>query len=86
MEGVKERHLKYFRAVSNPLRRDKLKALEGGEATINSLQFRTNLDSKTLEWHLFRSSLALTIFSPQWTPFSSPWLLRQDLTCGEEDG
>ena len=52
MEGVKERHLKYFRAVSNTLRRDILKALEGGEITIDTLQSRTNLDSKTLEWHL----------------------------------
>jgi DNA-binding transcriptional ArsR family regulator len=52
MEGVKERHLKYFRAVSNPLRRDILKALEGGEATIDTLQSKTNLDGKALEWHL----------------------------------
>jgi len=52
MEGVKERHLEYFRAVSNPLRRDILKALEAGEATIDTLQSRINLDGGTLEWHL----------------------------------
>lgn len=52
MEGVKERHLKYFRAISSPLRRDILKVLEEGEATIEALQSRTNLDCKTLEWHL----------------------------------
>ena len=52
MEGVKERHLEYLRAVSNPLRRDILKALEGGEATIDTLQSRTYLDGGTLEWHL----------------------------------
>jgi DNA-binding transcriptional ArsR family regulator len=52
MKGVKERHLKYFRAVSNPLRREILKALEDGELTIEALKLRTSLDCKTLEWHL----------------------------------
>lgn len=37
MENVKQRHLEYFRAVNNPIRRDILKALEGGEATIEIL-------------------------------------------------
>jgi DNA-binding transcriptional ArsR family regulator len=52
MEGVRERHLKYFRAISSPVRRDILKALEEGEATIDVLQSRMNLNCKTLEWHL----------------------------------
>jgi len=52
MRGVKERHLKYFRAVSSPLRREILKALEEGELTMKVLESRTNLDCKTLEWHL----------------------------------
>ena len=52
MESVRERHLKYFRAVSSPPRRDILKALEEGELTIEVLRSRTNLDCKTLEWHL----------------------------------
>jgi DNA-binding transcriptional ArsR family regulator len=52
MKGVKERHLKYFRAVSSPLRREILKALEDGELTMEVLKLRTNLDCKTLEWHL----------------------------------
>ena len=52
MEGVKERHLKYFRAVSSPLRRSILKALEEGELTIEALEAKTNIDCKTLQWHL----------------------------------
>ena len=52
LEDVKERHLKYFRAVSSPLRRDILKALDEGELTKEALQSRTNLDCKTLGWHL----------------------------------
>lgn len=52
MEDVKERHLEYLEAISNPLRREILKVLEGGELTIENLQSRTNLDGKVLEWHL----------------------------------
>jgi len=52
MRDVRERHLKYFRAVSSPLRRDILKVLEEGELTIEVLRSRTNLDRKILEWHL----------------------------------
>jgi DNA-binding transcriptional ArsR family regulator len=50
--SISARHLEYLGAVSNPLRRDILKALERGEATIDALQSRTNLDGETLEWHL----------------------------------
>ncbi|MCJ7632034.1 winged helix-turn-helix domain-containing protein [Candidatus Bathyarchaeota archaeon] len=52
MEDVRGRHLEYLRAVSNPLRRKILRALEDGETTLETLQSRTNLDGKTLEWHL----------------------------------
>jgi DNA-binding transcriptional ArsR family regulator len=52
MENVKELHREYFEAISNPLRREILKAMEDGEVTIEAIRSRTGLDGKTLEWHL----------------------------------
>ena len=52
LEETKEYHLRYLRAVNNPLRREILRVLKDGDATIEVLQSRTGLDEKTLEWHL----------------------------------
>ena len=52
LEETKEYHLRYLRAVNNPLRREILRALKEGDATIEALQSRTGLDAKTLGWHL----------------------------------
>ena len=50
--GVKERHRRYFIAVSNSLRRKILRILKGEDATLEVLQSRTGLDLETLKWHL----------------------------------
>jgi DNA-binding transcriptional ArsR family regulator len=52
MEETKEYHVRYLRAVNNPLRRTILRALEDGDATIEVLQSSTGLDSEKLRWHL----------------------------------
>lgn len=52
LEETREYHLRYLRAVNNPLRREILRALKDGDATIEALRSRTGLDEKTLEWHL----------------------------------
>jgi DNA-binding transcriptional ArsR family regulator len=52
MEETKKYHLRYLRAVNNPLRRKILRALEEGCASIDTLQSRTCLDPRALEWHL----------------------------------
>jgi len=52
MEETKEYHIRYLRAVNNPLRREILRALKDGDATLETLQSKTELDAKALEWHL----------------------------------
>lgn len=52
MEETKEYHKRYLRAVNNPTRREILRALKDGEATLKALGKSMGLDSKTLEWHL----------------------------------
>jgi len=52
MEETREYHLRYLRAVNNPLRREILRALKDGDATIEALHAKTGLDVKALEWHL----------------------------------
>lgn len=52
MEETKEYHLRYLKAVNNPVRRNILRALKEGEGTIERLQAKTGLDAKTLSWHL----------------------------------
>ena len=52
MEETKDRHRRYLRAVNNPIRRDILRAIEEGKDTITSISEATNLDIKTLDWHL----------------------------------
>jgi predicted transcriptional regulator len=45
-------HELYLRAVNSPLRRNILAALTEGNATIEELGAKTNLDETTLKWHL----------------------------------
>ena len=45
-------HELYLRAVNSPLRRSILAALTEGNATIEELEAKTNLDETTLKWHL----------------------------------
>lgn len=52
MEETKEYHTRYLRAVNNPLRREILRALKEGDATLETLQSKTELDANALEWHL----------------------------------
>jgi DNA-binding transcriptional ArsR family regulator len=52
MEETKEYHERYLRAVNNPLRRDILRALKDGDATLKALESITGLDAKTLDWHM----------------------------------
>jgi len=52
IENTRQYHERYFRAINNPLRREILKALKGGCATIEDLQSKTGLESDTLTWHL----------------------------------
>jgi len=52
LEETKEYHLRYLRAINNPLRREILRALKDGDATLETLQSMTELDARTLEWHL----------------------------------
>ncbi len=49
---MKVSHELYLRAVNNPLRRTILAALNKGDATIDNLKTKTNLDETTLKWHL----------------------------------
>ena len=51
-EETKEYHVRYLRAINNPIRRDILRAMKDGDATIQALQSKTGLDPKALEWHL----------------------------------
>jgi DNA-binding transcriptional ArsR family regulator len=49
---MKLSHELYLRAVNNPLRRKILDALTEGNATVEELEAKTNLDEITLRWHL----------------------------------
>ena len=52
MEETRDRHVRYLRAVNNPVRRDILRAMKEGNKTFETLSKATNLDAKTLDWHL----------------------------------
>ncbi len=52
MEETKERHRRYLRAMNNPIRRTILRELKSGSATLEDLKTRTDLDEKTLSWHM----------------------------------
>ena len=52
MEETKERHQRYLRAMNSPVRRTILRELKNRSATLEELKTRTNIDEKTLSWHL----------------------------------
>ena len=52
MEETKERHRKYLRAINNPVRRDIIRVIVQGNDNISSISEATQLDIKTLNWHL----------------------------------
>lgn len=52
MEETKERHLRYLRALNNPVRREIIRTIKDGLNTIEGIQAHTKLDNKTLMWHL----------------------------------
>ena len=52
MEETKERHHRYLRAMNNPIRRTILRELKSGSTTLEDLKIRTDLDEKTLSWHM----------------------------------
>ena len=52
IEETRQYHTRYLRAVNNPLRREILRALKKGRATIEDLESRTGLEKVALKWHL----------------------------------
>ena len=52
MEETKEYHVRYLRAINSPVRREILRALKEGEATVEALAERTGMEDKSLVWHL----------------------------------
>lgn len=52
MEETKERHRRYLRAINNPVRREILRSMEKGNITIIEISQDTNIEPKTLEWHM----------------------------------
>ncbi len=52
MDETREYHLRYLRAVNNPLRRIILRALREGEMGFESLLSTTGLEERALRWHL----------------------------------
>lgn len=52
MEETKEYHVRYLRAINNPLRRDILRALKEGDLTLVDLEEKMGLEAKAIEWHM----------------------------------
>lgn len=52
MEETKDRHKRYFRAISNPIRRHILIEIKNGHNTLEAITNKTEIDEKTIEWHL----------------------------------
>jgi DNA-binding transcriptional ArsR family regulator len=52
MEETKEYHIRYLRAINNPLRRKILRTLKDGKADIRDLALAMKLDEKALSWHM----------------------------------
>jgi len=52
IEETREYHQQYLRAISNPVRRQILRAIRDGYRTITALQSHTGLAVDSLEWHL----------------------------------
>lgn len=52
IEETRQYHIRYLRAINSPLRREILRALKEGCATLEDLQSSTGLDNGILKWHL----------------------------------
>ena len=52
IEGSRQYHTNYLRAINNPVRRMILKALKDGSITLEALESDTKLDARSLTWHL----------------------------------
>ncbi|MEM2893965.1 MAG: winged helix-turn-helix domain-containing protein [Candidatus Bathyarchaeia archaeon] len=52
IEETREYHLRYLRAVNNPVRRSILRALKDGEMSFEGLLSITGLEERALRWHL----------------------------------
>ena len=52
MEETKEYHVRYLRAINNPVRRRILRAIQDEEADVTALIEKTGLEETILLWHL----------------------------------
>jgi predicted transcriptional regulator len=52
MEETKDRHRRYLRAISNPIRRHILIEIKNGHNTLKAISNKTGIDEKIIEWHL----------------------------------
>ena len=52
MEETKDRHRRYMRAIQHPVRRDILRAMEKGLATLEEFEKELGVEAKVLGWHL----------------------------------
>ena len=52
MEEERDYHVRYLRAINNPIRREILKVLKEGSVTFVMLQSKIELDETILKWHL----------------------------------
>ncbi len=52
MEETKDRHRRYMRAIQHPIRRDIIRAMERGLATLEEFEEELGIEAKVLGWHL----------------------------------
>ncbi|MBD3206755.1 helix-turn-helix domain-containing protein [Candidatus Bathyarchaeota archaeon] len=52
LEETKERHKRYLRAMSNPIRRKIIRSIREGSNTIKKLEKQLEMNPKTLSWHI----------------------------------
>jgi DNA-binding transcriptional ArsR family regulator len=52
MEETKERHIRYLRAINNPIRRKIIRSIVDGNDSLKSISEATGIDEKTLDWHI----------------------------------
>jgi DNA-binding transcriptional ArsR family regulator len=52
LEDTRDRHKRYLRAMSNPIRRKIIHAIREGKNTIKELEQQLEMDPKSLNWHI----------------------------------
>jgi DNA-binding transcriptional ArsR family regulator len=52
MEDTKEYHVRYLRAINNPIRRRILRTLKEVDMPIDLIASKMGLDVRTTEWHM----------------------------------